>query len=309
VATSDLTHAVEPTAAAPARKRRRPALGPYLYVFPAAVVVLVVFGYPLVRLLTESVKSPGILGEVDYGLQNFKAVLADPLLHAAIANNLRLFLAVPVMTAGAVLLAALLHERVVGWRFYRSIVFVPYVLAIPVVGIIFSYILQRHGLLNELLASIGLDGLAKDWLGDPKLAIWSVWLVIVWQQIGFGVVLFLARLSSLDPSLMDAAMIDRAGWWRRFRHVTIPHLAPVIEFFVTLSLINMLSWVFNYVYVMTNGGPSRSTYVTELVIYQKAFRDGLPNLAAAVSVILLIFATALLSLQSLVRRRIEGMES
>lgn len=285
------------------------AVGPYLYVLPAAIVLVVVFGYPLVRLLTESVTSPGILGEVDYGLQNFKAVLTDPLLHSAIANNVRLFLAVPVMTALAVLLAALLHERITGWRFYRSIVFVPYVLAIPVVGIIFSYILQRHGLLNELLSSAGLGAVAQDWLGDPSFAIWSVWLVIVWQQIGFGVVLFLARLSSLDPSLLEAAMVDRAGWGRRFRHVMVPHLAPVIEFFVTLSLINMLSWVFNYVYVMTNGGPSRSTYVTELVIYQQAFRDGLPNLAAAVSVILLIFASVLLSLQALVRRRIERMES
>jgi ABC-type sugar transport system permease subunit len=285
------------------------SLAPYLYVAPAGLVLLLVFGYPLVRLLTESVTSPGILGQAEHGLQNFRSVLADPLLHSAFLNNLRLFIAVPVMTVLAVLLAALLHEQVSGWRFYRSIVFVPYVLAIPVVGIIFSYILQRHGLLNELLSSIGLDGLAKDWLGDRHLAIWSVWLVIVWQQLGFGVVLFLARLSSLDPALLEAAMLDRAGWWRRFRHVVVPHLAPVIEFFVTLSLINMLSWVFNYVYVMTNGGPVRSTYVTELVIYQQAFRDGLPNLAAAVSVLLLIFATILLSFQSVVRRRIEAMES
>jgi ABC-type sugar transport system permease subunit len=272
-------------------------------------VLLVVFGYPVVRLLVESVSVPGILGETDHGLQNFGTVLADPLLRRAIGNNLRLFLTVPVMTVIAVLLAALLHERIRGWRFYRSIVFVPYVLAIPVVGIIFSYVLQLHGLLNQLLAGVGLGGLAQDWLGDKSLAIWSVWLVIVWQQVGFGVVLFLARLSSLDPSLVEAAMVDRAGWWRRFRHILLPHLAPVIEFFVTLSLINMLSWVFNYVYVMTNGGPSQSTYVTELVIYEDAFRDGLPNLAAAVSVLLLVFASVLLSVQAVVRRRIEGMES
>jgi len=302
------------TGRASARNGRRAGRGPrtlapYLYIAPAAVVLLVVFGYPLVRLLTDSIASPGILGQVDYGFQNFTAVLGDPELHRAFLNNLRLFIAVPVMTAIAVLLAALLHEQVGGWRFYRSIVFVPYVLAIPVVGIIFSYILQRHGLLNEFLANVGLGGLAQDWLGDRHLAIWSVWAVIVWQQVGFGVVLFLARLSSLDPALLEAAMLDRAGWWARFRHVVIPHLAPVIEFFVTLSLINMLSWVFNYVYVITNGGPVHSTYVTELVIYQHAFQDGLPNLAAAVSVLLLIFATILLSVQSIVRRRVEAMES
>lgn len=299
-------------ASAPSGRRRasrRWSPAPYGYLAPAAIVLVVVFGYPLVRLVVESVTVPGILGKVDYGLQNFRSVVADPLLRSAILNNLRLFLAVPVMTVLAVLLAALLHERIGGWRFYRSIVFVPYVLAIPVVGIIFSYILQLHGLLNDLLTGIGLGGLAQDWLGDPSFAIWSIWLVIVWQQTGFGVVLFLARLASLDPSLVEAAMVDRAGWWRRFRHITLPHLAPVVEFFVTISLINMLSWVFNYVYVMTHGGPSNSTYVTELVIYQQAFRDGLPNLAAAISVLLLIFAAFLLAFQALVRRRVERMES
>jgi ABC-type sugar transport system permease subunit len=307
VATAGLTATTRPDGAR-VRRRRRRSLVPYLFLAPAAVVLLAVFAYPLVQLFLQSVTVPGILGETEHGLQNFRAVISDPLLHRAIGNNLRLFLAVPVMTVLAVLLAALLHERVTGWRFYRSIVFIPYVLAIPVVGIVFSYILQRHGLLNQLLEGVGLDGLAQDWLGSSQWAIWSVWTVIVWQQFGFGVVLFLARLSSLDPSLIDAARVDRAGWWSRFWHIVVPHLAPIIEFFVTLSLINMLSWVFNYVYVMTSGGPVNSTYVTELVIYQNAFRDGLPNLAAAVSVLLLVFATVLLSLQAVVRRRVERME-
>lgn len=284
-------------------------MAPYGYLAPAGIVLLVVFGYPLVRLIVESVTVPGVLGKSAYGLQNFWSVLADPLLRSAILNNLRLFLAVPVMTVLAVLLAALLHERIGGWRFYRSLIFVPYVLAIPVVGIIFSYIFQLHGLLNEFLSGVGLGSIAQDWLGNPSLAIWSIWMVVIWQQLGFGVVLFLARLASLDPSLVEAAIVDSAGWWRRFRHITIPHLAPVIEFFVTISLINMLSWVFNYVYVMTHGGPSNSTYVTELVIYQQAFRDGLTNLASAVSVLLLIFAALMLSLQTLVRRRVEAIES
>lgn len=286
----------------------RQQLTPYLFVAPAVVVVAVVFAYPVVSLVIESFSVPGLLGESEHGLQNYTAVLGDPMLGRAVANNLRLFVAVPVMTVIAVLLAALLFERVRGWRFYRSIIFLPYVLAIPVVGIVFSYMLQRNGLLNQLLHTLHLDALVHDWLGDSGLAIWSVWSVIVWQQLGFGVVLFLARLSSIDTTLYEAALVDRAGWWARFRHITLPHLAPVIEFFVTLSLINMLSWVFNYVYVMTNGGPVNSTYVLELLIYQSAFRDGQPNLAAALSVIVLAFAVVLLSVQAYFRRRIERME-
>jgi ABC-type sugar transport system permease subunit len=292
-----------------ARQRlARQRLVPYLLVAPAVVVLAFVFAYPVVSLVVDSLSSPGLLGKTDHGLQNYQAVVRDPMFRRSLLNNLRLFVAVPVMTVIAVLVAALLFERVRGWRFYRSIVFLPYVLAIPVVGIIFSYMLQRNGLVNEVLRGVGLDALAKDWLGDSGLAIWSVWSAIVWQQLGFGVVLFLARLGSVDPSLYEAAMVDRAGWWARFRHITLPHLAPVIEFFVTLSLINMLSWVFNYVYVMTNGGPVNSTYVLELLIYQSAFRDDLPNIAAALSVVVLMFAVVLLSVQAYVRRRIERMQ-
>jgi len=292
----------------PGQGARARGLIPYLLIAPAALVLGVVFAYPVASLVKESVSSPGLMGGTEHGLQNFAAVLPDPLFHSAVLNNLRLFLAVPVLTVVAVLLATLLFERVRGWRFYRSIIFLPYVLAVPVVGIVFSYILQRNGLLNEVLRNLHLSALTRDWLGDSGLAIWSVWAVIVWQQLGFGVVLFLARLSSIDLSLYEAAELDGAGWWQQFLHITVPYLAPVIEFFVTLSLINMLSWVFNYVFVMTGGGPVRSTYVLELLIYQKAFRDGLPNLAAALSMLVLAFAVVLLSVQSVLRHRIEGME-
>ena len=289
--------------------RRKPVdVVPYVFIAPAVVVVALVFAYPVLSVLWSSFSVPALFGETEIGLDNYTSVLSDPLFHRALLNNVRLFLAVPVMTVLSVVIAALLFERVRGWQFYRSIVFVPYVIAIPVVGIVFSYVLQRNGLLNELLLALHLDPLVHDWLGSSGLAIWSVWLVIVWQQVGFGVVLFLARLSSLDATLLEAAMLDRAGWWQRFRNVTLPHLATTIEFFVTLSLINMLSWVFNYVYVMTGGGPVQSTYVLELLVFNSAFRDGQPSIASALSVLVLLLAVVLLSVQALVRRRVERME-
>ena len=281
---------------------------PYLFIAPTVVVVALVFGYPVLSVLWNSFSVPALFGKSELGLDNYVAVLSNPIFHRALLNNLRLFLAVPVMTVLSVLIATLLFERVRGWRFYRSIVFIPYVIAIPVVGIVFSYILQRHGLLNELLEALHLGFLVRDWLGDSNWAIWAVWLVIVWQQLGFGVVLFLARLGGLDASLTEAAMLDRAGWWQRFWNVTVPHLATTIEFFVTLSLINMLSWVFNYVYVMTGGGPVQSTYVLELFVFNSAFRDGQPNIASAVSVIVLMVAVVLLSVQAFLRRRVERLE-
>lgn len=283
-------------------------VAPYLFIAPTVAVIAVVFGYPIVTVLWDSLRVPALMGETSFGLDNYTAVLGDPLFHLALLNNLRLFTVVPVMTVLAVLLSAVLFEKVLGSRFYRFVVFLPYVIAVPVVGIVFSYVFQKNGLLNGGLRDIGLVGLAHDWLGDGGTAIWVIWFVILWQQLGFGVVLFLARLGSLDVSLLEAAQLDRAGWWRRLWHIVVPHLAGTIEFFVTLSLINMLSWVFNYVYLMTGGGPVQSTYVLELLIFNSAFRDNQTNLAAAVSVVVLLVATVILTVQAALRRRVERME-
>ena len=278
---------------------------PYLYIAPAVVLMTLVFAYPVVSVAISSFQEPGLLGEEHFSLHNFGLVFEDQLFWVAAKNNLRLFLTVPVMTVLALLIAAFLHEEIRGWRFYRSVVFLPYVLPVPVIGVVFSYILQRNGVLNDALTAIGLEHLQQDWLGNPKLAIWSIWAVIVWQQLGFGIILFLARLLGVDPSLYEAAMIDRANWWQRFRHITIPQLASVIEFFVIVSLLNMLSWVFGYVFVMTGGGPSNSTYVIEFLIYNTAFREGLFNVASAISAIVLAFASVILLIRWLVQRNFE----
>jgi len=293
------------------RPRARSLLGrsaPYLFIAPTGIVIAIVFGYPMVSVVWDSLHVPALMGETSFGIDNYTSVLADPLFRSALLNNLRLFTVVPVMTALAVVFAAVLYEKIVGSRFYRFVVFLPYVIAVPVVGIVFSYVWQKNGLLNQGLNEAGLSGITHDWLGDGRTAIWAVWFVILWQQLGFGVVLFLARLGSLDVGLIEAAQLDRAGWWRRLWHVVLPHLAGTIEFFVTLSLINMLSWVFNYVYVMTGGGPVRSTYVLELVIFNSAFQDNQMNLAAAVSVVVLLVAAVILTVQAALRRRVERME-
>ena len=153
-----------------------------------------------------------------------------------------------------------------------------------------------------------LHFLVHDWLGDPGLAIWSIALIIAWQQTGLAIVLFLARLASVDEQLYEAAVMDRANWLQRFWHITLPQLARVIEFFIVLSIINMLSWVFSYVYVMTGGGPQQKTYVMELYIYEDAFRNGLSNLASAASVVLLLVATALLFTQAVVGKGVDRLE-
>jgi ABC-type sugar transport system permease subunit len=148
-----------------------------------------------------------------------------------------------------------------------------------------------------------------DWLGSTRLALPTLMFVIIWKEVGFGVVLFLARLMSAEQELFDAAKIDGANWWQLHWHITIPELATVIEFFSVISVITMLSWVFNYVYVMTAGGPGNSTMVTELYIYLTGFRYNQPNLTSAVAVLLLFVTGLFIFLELRLRGESDSFES
>jgi ABC-type sugar transport system permease subunit len=213
------------------------------------------------------------------------------------------------MVAIALLLAIFLYERIRGWQIYQTTLFLPYLLPITVVGLIFSYIFQLSGVLNEFLIRIGLERFALDWLGSTKLALPTLMFVIIWKEVGFGVVLFLARLMSVEQELFDAAKIDGANWWQLHWYITIPELATVIEFFSVISVITMLSWVFNYVYVMTGGGPGNSTMVTELYIYQTSFRYNQPNISSAVAVLLLLVTGLFIFLELRLRVESDTFES
>jgi ABC-type sugar transport system permease subunit len=268
-------------------RRRRIRLGraePLVWIAPAFAVVLFVFGYSMVELVRQSLTHHSRW----VGLENFRLTLTDPTFQAAIEHNARLLLAVPVLVTLSILLAVLLFEGLRGWRFHRTVLFLPYVLPIPVVAVIFGQLLELNGILNRGLRGVGLGGLAFDWLGQPNWALWTMTGVIIWKELGFGIVLFLARLLSLPAETFEAARIDGARFFRMHRYVTIPQLGGVIAFYVVVEAITMVSWVFNYVYVITNGqgGPGDATQVTELYIYQSAFQYSAPDLAAAAAVVL-----------------------
>ena len=183
-------------------------LTPYGFLLPTLLFLGVVFGYAVVAVVLESFRVPGLLGVTSWGATNYHDVVHDSLFWQSLLDNLKLFLAIPVMTIVGLLMAVLLHERAKGWRIYRSLAFLPYVLAVPVVGVVFSYILERNGVLNDMLNTLHLHFLVHDWLGNPSLALWSIALIIAWQQTGLAIVLFLARLASVDESLYEAAMVE-----------------------------------------------------------------------------------------------------
>ncbi len=281
--------------------RTKPLI-PLLYLAPLLALMLFVFGYPMLQIFNFSTRRiRGATGPF-IGLENYRQVLKDEVFRQAISHNAVLLLAVPLLIFIGVLVAVLLYEQVKGWTVYRLLFFVPYIIAIPVTGTIFNNLLSLNGAVNEMLRSIGLGVLGLDWLGSANMALWSVMGVIIWREAGFGIVLFLARLLSLNDELLDAAKIDGAGWWQRLWYIIIPELMGVIEFYAVVSVITMLAWVFPFVYVMTRGGPGNATQVMELYVYNFAFRNALPGIASAVAVILfaitIVFMVPLFYLRS-----------
>ena len=282
---------------------------PFLFLAPALLVLILVFGYPIYRLVVLSLQHTTQGRQVFSGFNNYLIIFQDNDFISAVQHNLALLLCVPIMVISALLLAVLLFERIRGWQFYRTTIFLPYLLPITVVGLVFSYIFQSSGVLNDILNGLGLNFLALDWLGSTKLALPTLMFVIIWKEMGFGVILFLARLMSVEEELFDAAKIDGANWWQLQWNITIPQLSTVIEFFTVISIITMLSWVFNYVYVMTGGGPGHATMVTELYIYLMAFQYNHMNLAASVSVLLLLVTGVFIFLELYLRDRSVVMET
>jgi ABC-type sugar transport system permease subunit len=286
----------------PARSARYGALEPYLYLLPAVVFLLVTFIYPIIQILRLSLIKTDQASLPTFSLDFYKLVLSDRIFWRSAANNGQLMLSVPLMTVVGLIIAILLFERVRGWRIYRSVIFLPYILAIPTVATTFVYLLGREGIVNSLLAAGGLGFLAQDWLGNQALVIPSISTLIIYRELGFGVVLFLAKLMSLDKEILEAAEIDGANWWQKHLYVTLPQLAFVIEFFIVVEVITMLSWVFAYIYSSTQGGPGFASHVMEFYLWKHGFYYRSPGMAAATAVLLLGVTTALIVMQMRFRR-------
>jgi ABC-type sugar transport system permease subunit len=278
-----------------------------LMLVPMLVALGVVFGYPLVRVIRLSLFRDNIFQSEFVGFENYRYLLVDdPNFWSALLHNVLLLCGIPIMLVLALVVAFLIHDGIRSRRLstvYRSLVFLPFVLSIVVVGRILSIFLRSDGPLNGFANTLGW-GLDTAWLGSSDWALPSVGGVIVWREFGLGVILFLARLASTPEELFEAARVEGAGWWQTLRHVAIPQLASTIAFWTLLNVIVMFSWVFNYVYVLTKGGPGNATTVLELEIYEWATTRDQANIAAAMATMLLVLVALFIVGQSLLRRRL-----
>jgi len=274
----------------------------YGFILPAVCAIGLAFGYPLTRVIRFSFQSGSVGDLTDVGLQNYEWLWEDPVFVHALLNNLKLLISVPIMTALALVIALILNGQVQGWRQYRAIVFLPYILPATAIGLVFSYLLGQSGVLNSLLRSAHLGFLAMDWLGSARNVVPTIGGVIIWQQLGFGVVVFAAALLAVPQELIEAARIDGASNWQIQRLILLPYIRRVIEFFIVLQAITVLSSIFAYVFVLTKGGPANASMIIEYYIFQNGFKNGAIGVASAAVVILLLIVSVLIVIYLRLRR-------
>jgi raffinose/stachyose/melibiose transport system permease protein len=269
------------------RTFRRHVTG-YLFVLPALVVYSAFVVYPTIYTLVLSFFSwTGMTPQWGpfVGLGNFAAALADPVFWKSITNNIQFVLVrTPLEVGIALLLAVMLNNAMRGWRLWRTLLFVPVVLSLVAVGLVFGRLLDSSsGVFNAILQAVGLKVLAQQWLGDPDVALWTVTGISIWKNIGFSMVILLAGLQSLSQEVVEAAKVDGANEAQATIFVIIPMLRPVIAIAMVLSVISGLK-VFDLVFIMTQGGPLYATEVPMTLLYRYAFTFNTMGQAAAVGV-------------------------
>jgi raffinose/stachyose/melibiose transport system permease protein len=284
------------TRPAAARPRRGGHLTPpWWFVAPALGVYALVVLYPSLSGIAYAFTDWSGIGDRAFnGVDNFRTLLEDEATRGALGNTLLLTVAVVLVQNGIGLLLALgVHTRIRSRAALRVIFFAPAVVSPVMVAFLWKYIYNPapDAGLNAILGAVGLDGLRQDWLGDPSLALWSVAGMVVWQFAGYSMVIFLAGLTSVPDELHEAALIDGAGRFQRFRHVTWPLLAPALTVNLMLSTIGGLK-LFDQVYAATSGGPGHATETLSTVLYKQAFVYGSFGYSTAIALVLALFVAA-----------------
>jgi multiple sugar transport system permease protein len=282
------------------------------FVAPALLVIAVFFFVPVVAAFLISLTDFDIYALANLsnlrfvGLGNYGKLLATPLFWQALGNTLYFVaVGVPLSIAASLGTALLLHSRLARFKpFFRTALFAPVVTTLVAVAVIWRYLLNtRYGLLNYALGVVGIDPV--DWLGDPHWAMPAIILFAIWKNFGYNMIIFLAGLQSIPDELYEAARIDGASVWRQFASVTLPMLSPVVMLVGILTIAGYFQ-LFAEPYVMTEGGPLRSTFSVLYFMFDQGFKWW--NLGVASAIAFLLFALVLAASEALLRfARSRGM--
>jgi multiple sugar transport system permease protein len=266
----------------------------WFFLAPSLALIGVFFFLPVVASLLLSVTDFDIYGIANpgntrfVGLENYSRLLRTPDFWLALRNTFYFaFVGGPLTIAVSLGAALLLSSKLVRFKgFFRTIYFTPFVTTLVAVAIVWKYLYHtRYGLFNYAIGAIGIGPI--DWLGDPHWAMPSIILMAVWKSFGYNMLIFIAGLQAIPEDLYDAAEIDGASAVRRFFSITLPMLAPTLVFVSVITMIGYFQ-LFAEPYVMTQGGPLRSTTSVVLLMYEEGFRWWRMGNAAAIAFVLFI---------------------
>jgi len=267
------------------RRRRRVGM---VLVVPALILVGLLILYPICQAVYYSFTNWDGLSTNWVGPSAWSQAFHNPTMWQALKNNAELLLSVPFALAIPLAAAVMLHQRVAGWRLFRSIYFLPTAISWVVIGLVAEHFFAYNGTLNSLLSDIGFSHVHTNMLGQENQALIALGITFIFSMIGTNTMLFLTGLATLDPSLEEAARIDGAGGWRIFRHITLPHLSRFLQLAFVMTVISAFSALFSLIFVMTNGGPGYATTTMEFLVYQTGFNQSQFGTAALYGIILFV---------------------
>jgi len=299
------------------RRKGHPLQRGYVpFLIPGILATLIVIIIPFLMNVAVSFTAWRGIGTPTWiGFANYAKALGDTTFWASFRNNLFMIVAITVIpTIVGLFLAAFLFDYMAAHfgrftaNFFRVGFYVPQILPIAIAGVVWRWILQPNwGALNTLLRAVGLESLAYNWLGDAKTALLTVMVIMVWFQIGYPLVIFMAALQRVEPELYEAAAVDGANWLQRFFYITIDQLRPEIFVVVLLTLIGALK-LFAQIFVLTRGGPGRATIVPSYFAYQNFFERSNVGYGATISTIMTVIIVVLTALFIYTQSRREGTE-
>jgi multiple sugar transport system permease protein len=282
-------------------------LAGYLFMTPTILVMGTFVVLPILYAVYLSLHKVKLLGGIEYdfiGFRNFTRLVDDERVWIALWNTVQyVIIVVPTQTILALILAVTLNSGIRGRNWWRILYFLPTVTSSAVLALIFMWIYNTDGLLNDFLTFLGLP--TYNWLGDPQVALKGIMLMNIWSTAPFYMVIYLAALQDIPQTLYEAAELDGANNWQKFIYVTVPLLKPVTFFVIAMGIIGTFQlFDQSYIFSRGTGGPNNSTLTVVLLIYQAVFRNLQIGYASAIAFLLAFLIITI----SLIQRRFLGSD-
>jgi ABC-type sugar transport system permease subunit len=285
------TPPVPPRAAARPRKgsnlRRKQRIAGFLFALPVLILEGAILAVGLGQAIYYSFTRWDGLQSTWIGLSNYQRLFGDPNFWRVVLNNVILLAAVPFAILIPLLVAYLLNEHVLGWRFFRSAYFLPTAISWVVIGMVAIRVFSVEGILNHLFQAIGID-LQSDMLAGEYSAMLAVAITFIWSVFGTNTIIFITGMATLDREVYEAARVDGASGFTTFRKITIPMLMRFVQFAFILTLITAFTALFSLIFIMTGGGPGFGSTTLEFYVYQQGFKVGAFGYAAAIGIVLFV---------------------